>query len=738
MKNAFRLLTLTISFLMGFTLPAQILRSKITSPSGLPVEDAYVINKNSGAHTHSNAAGLCEIPAQSGDSIWIRHLAHQDAVFMVNQKMLTDLQVVVLPEQPIELREVVVNAAPQLISDIAKVDLAVNPVLSAQDILRRVPGLVIGQHAGGGKAEQLFLRGFDLDHGTDIRLGVEGLPVNMVSHAHGQGYADLHFVIPELVDHIEYGKGPYNANQGNLANAAFVDFKLRKHLPHNQIGLEAGSFNTWRGLAMFKMPGLESKRFGYVAGEYLYSDGPFESPQHFNRYNLLGRYTWLTGKKSSLTATVAQFGSRWNASGQIPQRAVDRGSISRFGSIDPNEGGKTHRQNLWLEHQYIFNPRSWTRTRLFYSHYDFELYSNFTFFLRDPLRGDQIRQKEKRQLFGGETAWYREGLKTTWQHGAGWRSDLVRDNELSYTVSRSETVRSIALGQVREHNFYLYGQAEFKHHRWTLTPGWRLDQFNFDYVDQLSGRDPHASQIILSPKLNLNYQWHTRWNAYLHSGMGFHSNDTRTLLTEDRPDLLPRSLGADAGVQGKLNDKLFVHPALWYLFLEDELVYVGDEGIVESAGKTARLGADLSLRYQWNEAWYFDQDFTYAYGRALDADPEADRIPLAPVFTLTNGLTWQSSRGISASLRSRYLSDRPANEDNSIVAKGYFLMYLAINYARPHVKLGLSVENIFNQAWNETQFATLSRLAGEIDAVEEIHFIPGNPRNLRLKASWLF
>jgi hypothetical protein len=326
-----------------------------------------------------------------------------------------------------------------------------------------------------------------------------------------------------------------------------------------------------------------------------------------------------------------------------------------------------------------------------------------------------------------------------WQHGAGWRGDHVNDNELSYTRQRKETLQPVALGHVTEYNFYLYGQAEFNYKSWTFTPGWRLDQLIFNYQDQLNNhRRTQDHRLRFSPKFNLNYRIREGWNAYAHSGVGFHTNDARVLLNNEAVEILPHSLGADVGLHGKLSPRLYIHPSWWYLYLQDEWVYVGDEGIVESAGRTRRLGADLSLRYQWSDAWYFDQDFTYSHGRSLDAPSNTNRIPLAPVFTLTNGVSWQSHRGLSGSLRSRFLSDRPANEDNSIVAKGYFLIDATISIERPHIKLSFGVENIFNSRWNETQFATTSRLRDEIFPTEEIHFIPGTPRNLKFKANWLF
>ncbi len=304
----------------------------------------------------------------------------------------------------VNLDEVVVhafNAHNQ--QNISKIDIKLRPVVNSQEILRMVPGLFMGQHAGGGKAEQIFLRGFDIDHGTDIGLTVDGMPVNMVSHAHGQGYADLHFVIPELVEAVNFEKGPYHANKGNFVTAGWVDFKTREVLDRNFAKIEGGQYNTLRAVTGINLLGQESRRKGhsaYIAGEYSYSDSYFDAPQYFNRANVQARYSGEITPNSRLSLTGSHFWSRWNHSGQIPDRSVANGDISFFGSIDDTEGGETSRTN--------FNAQLLTQTsngglfknQVFYSNYNFELYSNFTFFLDDPVNGDQIRQKEGRSLFG--------------------------------------------------------------------------------------------------------------------------------------------------------------------------------------------------------------------------------------------------------------------------------------------------------------------------------------------------
>jgi outer membrane receptor protein involved in Fe transport len=238
-------------------------------------------------------------------------------------------------------------------------------------------------------------------------------------------------------------------------------------------------------------------------------------------------------------------------------------------------------------------------------------------------------------------------------------------------------------------------------------------------------------KAILSPKLNFYYNAKDNLQLYLKSGLGFHSNDARVVVANSGEDILPRSYGTDLGTIWKPFPKLVVNSALWYLFLEQEFVYVGDAGIVEPSGKTRRYGLDLGLRYQINDWLFLDSDATYTHARSIDEPEGEDLIPLAPDFTFTGGVSIDDFNGFSGGIRFRYLDDRPANEDNSIVAEGYFVTDFNINYRMKNVTLGLMVENLFDVDWNETQFATESRLQNETQSVEEIHFTPGTPFFIR-------
>jgi len=682
--------------------------------------------------------------------ISLAHLGYVAATATVtmSEDQTVTVQTRLLPTQ-IELREVAVSAdRPQAQQLIAPLDIQLRPITNSQEILRLVPGLFIGQHAGGGKAEQLFLRGFDLDHGTDIRLSVDGMPVNMVSHAHGQGYADLHFVIPELVQGVDFGKGPYNAEQGNLATAGWVNFRTRTALDSSFAKLEAGQYDTYRAVVGVDLLGAKERakeQSAYVAAEYSFSNGYFDNPQDFNRLNLVAKYHGHVSPASRLTLTGATFHSKWNHSGQIPDRAVAQGLIGWFGSVDPSEGGETSRTNVNAELITITPAGHTLCNQVFYSRYGFELYSNFTFFLNDSVNGDQIRQREQRHLFGYNGSYSRTHQLGAWPLtstiGLQYRQDITDDTELSHTRSRSETLERRQYGDINELNAgaYLDEQLQLSP-RLNLTAGVRFDVFRDQYRNQLAApaRAERAIAGIVSPKLNLYYTASPALQFYLKSGKGFHSNDTRVVVAERGRDILPAAYGTDLGIVAKPTPRLLVQAAAWYLWLAQEFVYVGDEGVVEPSGRTRRQGLDLSLRYQLTRSLYADADFTAARPRALGADPAADHLPLAPTFTSAGGLSVLGWHRFSGSLRYRYLANRPANEDNSLVAKGYFVTDAQLNYTRSRYQLGLSVQNLLNTRWKETQFATESRLRGEATPVEEIHFTPGTPFFARLSATVFF
>ena len=721
---------------------AQNIKAIVVNDLNQPLEAAYIYNENSENHAHTSENGVFVIAnTKVGDSIRVGLLGYKTRTILLES---TENIRIILAEKTFQLDEMMITEELNTVSTISRLDLSVTPVNSSQEVLRKVPGLFIGQHAGGGKAEQIFLRGFDIDHGTDVSISVDGMPVNMVSHAHGQGYSDLHFVIPETVNKIDFGKGGYYAQEGDFNTAGYVNFKTKDYLKESEISFSAGQFNTLRTIGLFNLMENTKNKNAYVAVEYIATDGPFESPQNFNRLNLFGKYVMYSPENDKLTLTASHFTSRWDASGQIPQREVENGNITRFGAIDDTEGGETERTNFNVTFNKYIDDNTKLSTNAFYSHYAFELYSNFTFFLEDPINGDQIKQKENRNIFGANTTvshtTFLGDTELILTSGLGIRHDISNDVELSRTLNRTTTLENIQLGDINQTNFDAFVNAEFDFGKLKIAPALRLDYFKFLYNDALQTdyKTLSETKTIVSPKLNFYFNAKDNLQLYLKSGLGFHSNDTRVVVANGGEDILPRSYGADLGTVWKPFPKLIVNSALWYLFLEQEFVYVGDAGIVEPSGKTRRYGVDLGLRYQMNEWLFLDTDATLTNARSID-DPEGQNyIPLAPDFTLTGGLSVDNLNNFSGGLRFRYLDDRAANEDNSIVAEGYMVTDFNINYKLKNITLGLAVENLFDVDWNETQFATESRLQNEAQAVEEIHFTPGTPFFLKGTVSYKF
>ncbi|MFT4062143.1 MAG: TonB-dependent receptor [Edaphocola sp.] len=634
----------------------------------------------------------------------------------------------------------------EIFRTISHLDIHLRPIDNSQDVLRSVPGLFIGQHAGGGKAEQLFIRGFDIDHGTDVAVSVDGMPVNMPSHAHGQGYADLHFVIPELIENVNFNKGPYFADKGNFATAAFVDFKTKDYLENNFAKIEVGQFDTYRGVLGYDF--LNHKKNGgnqslYFAGEANFTNGYFDNPQNFNRLNGTLKYYGKISENNFLSATITGFHSKWNASGQIPDRAVESGLIGWFGAIDPNEGGETSRYNANIKlASYLKNGGKLTN-QFFYSKYDFNLFSDFTFFLNDTVNGDQIQQKENRNIYGVNSVYEKSSkignVETETNAGIQFRYDDVQDIQLNHTKNRTELLERLKYGNVNEANFGAFWSQKFRFENGiSITPGLRYDYFNNQYDDFLENKYYKSESQILSPKLNINYNLNRNVELYTYFGKGFHSNDTRVAVLENGKKVLPPALGSDLGGIFKIGKKFLLQTAVWYLWLDQEFVYVGDEAVVEESGKTERYGLDVSARYEIVNHLFADFNLSWAHPKSLGVPKEESYIPLAPKLVSTGGITYKKEEGFNGSLRYRLMGDRPANEDNSVVAKGYFICDAVLNYTTKKWEIGASVQNIFNTKWKETQFDTESRLYNEANSVSEIHFTPGTPFFGKLSFTYFF
>jgi outer membrane receptor protein involved in Fe transport len=692
-----------------------------------------------------------------------------------------------LNPKPIELGEYLVQADRSFSAAssraVREFDVKIRPTRSAQDLLALAPGLVIAQHAGGGKAEQIFLRGFDADHGTDVALSVDGMPVNMVSHGHGQGYADLHFVIPEVIENIDVLKGPYFAEFGNLATAGAVAMRTREHIDENMISVERGAFETSKITTLYQIPTSGYHNNAYLAGQFYRTDGPVISAQGFHRFNLFGKFHSHLSETAKLSVDLSGFSSAWDASGQIPQRAIDSGLIGRFGAIDDFEGGATGRQNVKLAYEASGSDNGNFLLRGYASRYNFKLFSNFTFFLTDPINGDMIEQTDSRQILGlngrYRTLHQIGGFQATATFGGGYRAD---DIEVAlWNSPNRRRLASLVDAKILERNLFLWAQEEIVFsEKLRLQLGLRGDYFTFDVTDRLENQPgaklPHASgyaqQTIVSPKANLVISPNRSLDVFANFGTGFHSNDARNIVIDERVRLLekqfrregmseeqitaalvaqnfvpahrqtgtlPRAVGAEVGFRIRVAERLNFAAAAWWLDLDREFVYVGDAGTTELSGRTRRYGVDLEGRAAILSWLYGDVDVNISTGEARDEPDDANEIPLAPRLTSTAGLTVRHPAGYEGSLRYRHIGERPANEDNSVRAKGYTVFDASASYRfNKKYRINFVVENLFNTDWNEAQFDTESKLRGEAESVSEIHFTPGNSRNLRVGLSYLF
>jgi hypothetical protein len=741
-----------------FCLPAvsqSLIRGTILDKTtNLPVDGATVTLLPASISTHTDAGGHFSFKTKPGNNSTLKATAIGYAAETFPLNGLQQNAVLFLSQKPIILQDVLVVAGNgNQYKPISKTDIAMRGVNNSQEVLRIIPGIVIGQHQGGGKAEQIFLRGFDCDHGTDFSLEVDGLPINMVSHAHGQGFADSHFIIPETIESVDFKKGPYTASKGDFATTGFVDFNTRNYLPNNTIKLEGGMFNTYRVLGMFNLLGEKARakqQSWYVASEYRYSDAYFDYPQHFKRFNLFTKYNGKISAKSYLTASLTTFWSKWDASGQIPDRAVKEGIISFYGAIDPTEGGLTYRTNGNVQLVTMLGNGGLLKNQVYYSNSHFDLHTNFTFFLEDPVNGDQIRQKEGRNLMGYNGSYtvngYWGSTKVTTEAGLQVRDDRTFNSELSHTLDRYTTLERIKLGNITEYSLAPYLSETFLlGNHFSMNAGLRFDQFYFRYNNKLASDTTlpgvgiykaHANTI--NPKLNFNYHVNDNAQFYLTTGKGYHSNDARSAVVVKGTDVLPGAYSADLGTVFKPTSKVIINAALWYIYLQQELVYSGDGGFVDFSGKTRRYGADFSGRYQPIHSLYFDVDVNYAHGRATNAPKGQNYIPLAPVWTSTGGVTYINKNGFNGSLRYRFVGDRPGNEDYSLRAAGYFVTDAVINYTKPKYEIGLVINNVFNCKWKETQFDTETRLKNEPAPVDEICFTPGTPFAAKLSVAYLF
>jgi hypothetical protein len=608
-------------------------------------------------------------------------------------------------------------------------DLATRPLTRPGDVAEVMPGLFAVQHAGGGKASQYFVRGFDADHGTDVALFVDGVPVNMVSHAHGQGYADLHFLIPELVDHVDVRKGPYEVVDGDLATAGVVDMTLIDRVEETRATATVGAFGTLRGVAI---AGMGDPSAGAVlAAEVYATDGPFETPEALSRVNLFAKGSVRRGT-ATYTLGASQYAADWTASGQIPLRAVEDGSLDRFGTMDPTDGGVSARRQAWASAQ-LDGKDSALRVAGYVGSYALDLWSNFTFVAEHPDVGDQFLQRDNRTFSGLDAAWttrQRLGeVRFTTRLGAQARHDDATTG-LAWTQARVPW-QSTVDADLDEGRAGAYLREEVAWRWLRVVGGARLDHFTFQVQDHLDAANTGArGASIVSPKASVVVSPHRIVDLYANVGRGFHSNDARGVVRAvDPADPLTAALGYELGsrLHGGWGQLAL---AAWALDLDAETVWVGDAGTTELRGPTARRGVDGSLRVSPLAWLQGDLDVTVADATYVDNAGNGGAVALAPTFTLSGGFGVLHPSGASAGARVRHIGERPATEDGSLVAEAFTVVDAEAGYRWRGVSLAVQVDNVLDAPWREVQFANESRIAGEDAPVQDIHFTPGWPRTV--------
>jgi TonB family protein len=611
-------------------------------------------------------------------------------------------------------------------------DFQLRPVGSVQDILRVTPGLVLVQHSGGGKANQYFLRGFDADHGTDLALSIDGIPINMVSHAHGQGFADTNFIIPEVVERVEITKGPYFANQGDFATAGAVNMVSRDDFEHSSLGFGVSDspgygIPSYRGL-LIASPKLENTKATFAA-EIGRANGPFEHPDHWDRYKLFNKVTFNLTPTSSLSLAEMSYSGNWHGSGQLPSRAVDSEQVSRFGSLDASEGGNSARHQLYVQYKLRPNEHSEFKALAYIASYRFNLYSNFTLFLRDPENGDEIEQVDRRTFSGGKLS-YRVvhqvgGVRFDTSMGADGRSDDIRER-LWNTIERREVER------VRDNAVHETLMGAFVNEEVTPAPwlrvnvGTRADAISFAVDDSLRSNDPQAPQggvggtYQLSPKGNLIVSPYHRpdleLDVYANYGHGFHSNDVRGVFTTPSVTPLTRAIGEEVGSRARLWKRWDLAAALWQLDLDHETVWVGDEGTTEVSDATRRRGVELETRYEFTPWLAADLDLTFTASRFRANAGNGNGLALAPKQTWSGGLSARHELGSGVArggLRFFGIGDRPATDDGELIAPGFTQFDLHTGYRYGRFDVALDVENLLNGTFRSAQFATVGRLNSE-------------------------
>lgn len=622
------------------------------------------------------------------------------------------------------------------------------PISRAGEVLETVPGLIVTQHSGEGKANQYFLRGFNLDHGTDMATFIDGMPVNNRTHAHGQGYTDINFIIPEMIESLDYSKGPYYGKEGDFANAGSVRMHSKSEMDDTLIKLGFGQFGYQRVLLAGGSQGAFSNDGRFISALDISGyDGPWQMPQEQEKLSALAKYSYgnaINGGSFSLMA----FDNQWTATDQIPQRYIDNGG-DRYDSLDDTTGGESHR--------YSINYQGWLdiagkalEMNVYAIDYGLNLFANHTY-ATDPVNGDQIRQYDERKIMGASLLY--DVLPTVngeWQLGLDIRHDDIADVSLSAAEKRK--VREVLIRHaVQETGVGLFVQ---NNHSWSenfsTQIGARWDYLQGRVENRLSTEINKASDSMLSPKFNAVYSSSENTHWFVNYGQGYHSNDARgfsegSRANQEKADVFARSEGADLGVQTQLNNNVQLAISLWWLTLESELVFVGDNGETEASDQSQRKGIEGSIFWQPKSWLIIDSDIALSQAR-LKPEGQGDQyIPGAIERVFSLGVSVHDFGQWGAGLRLRHFGDFALNEDNSQRADAVTMVNAQLGYEfSSQLEGAIEVINLTDAKGNDITYLYDSRLPAlngspaEAEDVEDVHLHPTEPRMLRASLAYRF
>jgi hypothetical protein len=721
-------------------LPSGPVRVAVTSPTGDYIFEALPPGRFQLAFALINFASVQREINVADAPLTVNtvlHLAVNADVTVTGKRTFTNLADV---ENPAENLVGIAQSSSQ--GAITAKQLDERPLMRTGEVLETIPGMITTQHSGEGKANQYFLRGFNLDHGTDFAQTVIGMPVNMPSHAHGQGYSDINFLIPELVSGVQFSKGPYFAEQGDFATAGSSTITYATSLDRPIAHVDLGGEGYER--AVFAGSPTISNGHLLAALDAAHNDGPWVHPDNYRRVNAVVRYS-QGDAVNGWAVTAMGYRGQWDSTDQVAQRAIADGLIGPFGAIDPTDGGQSYRYSGSVDWQHG-TQNTMTKVTAYGIGYDLHLFSNFTYYLNDPVHGDQIEQADHRFITGGRvsqrrvTTWAGHAVQNT--YGVQLRNDDITTLGLYHTQARVRLATD-SQAQVMETEGGVYAQNEVAWTPWLRTlAGLRADTARFR-VDALDvANSGIASSALVSPKGSVTLGPWRSTEFYVNAGEGFHSNDARgTTITRDaegnpleRVTPLVRARGEEVGLRTVAIPHLQTTVTLWTLALDSELVFSGDDGTTAPSRPSRRTGVEWANYYSPQKWLVFDVDTSWSRARFTEFDPVGQYVPEAVGTVVSAGATIDNFRRWSGGVRWRYFGPRPLIEDNSVRSRATSLVSLNAGYQLANkLRLNVEVFNLFNAADSDIDYYYVSRLPGEpLEGLADIHTHPTIPRTARL------